>query len=104
MAVCTSKHHVRKVGLGEARDTTLMVGGRSQGVGKFLQGGGAGDSIVWFRNMGRFGVNSKNDKGESHGVPENDHRKESKAIRRWDMGDSGGRRRTRISGNPVISD
>ena len=29
------------------------------------------------------------------------HKEESKAIRRWDMGDAGGRRHTRGSGNPV---
>ena len=41
-----AKHHARKVGLGEAGDTNLTGGGRSQGVSKFIQGGGAGDYIV----------------------------------------------------------
>ena len=102
MASCAEKYHVRKVALGEARDNTLTVGGRSQGVVKFLQGGGAGDSIVCFRNVVPFGVNVKEDRGDSHGGYENDHKKESKAIRRWDMVNSGVRRHTRSSGNPVI--
>ena len=92
---------LRKVGLGEARDTTLTGGGRSQVVSKFLQGGGAGYSIVCFINVGPFGVNGKEDRGDSHGGYENDHRKESKYIRRWDMGDSGGRRHMRGSRKPV---
>ena len=101
MARCAAKHHARKVGLGEARYTTLTGGGRSKCAGKFLQGGGAGNSIVWVRNMGPFGVNGKEDRGDSHGVTENDHREESKAIRRWYMGDAGGRRDMRSSKNPV---
>ena len=53
------KHNVRKVGLGKPREATLAGGGRSQGVGKFLQGVGAGDSIVWVRDVGPLGVNGK---------------------------------------------
>ena len=53
------KHHARKVGMGEARDTTLTGRGGSQGVGKFLQVGGTDDSIVWVVNMGPLGVNGK---------------------------------------------
>ena len=45
--------------MGEARDTISMGGGRSQGIGNFLQGGGAGDSIVWFVKVGTFGVHGK---------------------------------------------
>ena len=45
--------------MGGARDTTPTGGGRSQGVGKFLKGGGTCDSIVWVRNVGPFGVNGK---------------------------------------------
>ena len=75
MAGCAAKHYARMVVLGEARDTTLTGGGRSQGVGKFLQGGGAGDYIVWVGNVDPFGVNGKEDRGDAHGVPENDHRK-----------------------------
>ena len=62
--------------------TNLTGGVRSQGVGKFLQGGGAGNSILWVRNVGPFSVNGKEDIGDAHGVPENDHGEESKAIRR----------------------
>ena len=101
MDSCTSKHHALKVGLGEARDTTAAGGGRYQGAGKFLHGGGAGNSIVWVRNVGPFGVNGKEDRGDAHGVPENDHGEESEAIRRWDMGDSGVRSHMGGSGNPI---
>ena len=34
----------------------MTRGGISQGVGKSLQGGGAGDYMVWVRNVGPFGV------------------------------------------------
>ena len=99
-----AKHHARKVGLGEARETNWKGGCRCQGVGKFIQGGGASDSIVWVRKMGPFGVNGKEDRGGAHRVPTNDHREERKAIRRWDMGDARGRRHTRGSRNPVGQD
>ena len=81
--------------MGEARDTNSTGGGRKQVVVKFPQGNGAGNSIVWVGNMGPFGVNGKEDRGEEHGVPANDHREESKAIMRWNMVDDGGRRHTR---------
>ena len=51
--------------------------------------------------MGPLGVNGKEDRGDTNGVPANDHGEESKAIRRWDMRDAGVGRRTRGSGNPV---
>ena len=51
--------------------------------------------------MGPFGVNGKEDSGESHGVPVNHHEEESELTRRWDMGYDGGRRHTRGRGNPV---
>ena len=47
----------------EAGDTPVMGGGRSQGLGKFLQGNSAGDSIVWVRNVGPFGINEKGGEG-----------------------------------------
>ena len=59
-------------------DTTSTGGGRYQGVGKFLWGGGAEDSIVWVRNVGPFGVNDKEDRGDKHIVPTNGHGVESK--------------------------
>ena len=101
LAGCAEKHHARKVGLGEARDTTLMGEVRSQGVGNFLQGGGAGDSIVWVGNVVPFGVNGKEDRADAHGVTVNYHWEESKNFRRWDMGDSRGIRHTRGRGNPA---
>ena len=95
------KHHAHKVGLGEARDTTLTGGGISQGIGKFLQGSGAGDSILWVINVVPLGFNGKEDRGDTHRVPANDHGEESAAIRIYDVGDAGGGKRTRSSGNPV---
>ena len=56
----------------ESGDTNLTGGGISQGVGKFLQGGGAGDSIVWVGEVGRFGVNDQDDREDTHRFPEND--------------------------------
>ena len=78
----------------------MTGGGRSQVVGRFLQGGGAGDSIVWVRNVGPFGVNGKEDRVNAHGVSANDHGEESKKIRIWDMGDPGSIRNTRGIRNP----
>ena len=101
MAVCAAKHHAREVGLGEAGNTTLEVGGRYQGVGKFIQGGGAGNSSLWVGDVGTFGINGEEDRGDTHGVPETNHREESEVVRRWDMGDARGGRRTRGSRNPV---
>ena len=104
MAVCSAKHHARKVGLEEAGYATSTGGGRTQGVVKFLQGGGAVNSIVWVGDVGTFGGNGEEVRGDTHGVPATDHGEESEVIRRWDMGDSGGGRRTRFSGNPVRED
>ena len=77
----------------------MTGGGISQGVGKFLKVGGAGDSIVWVGNVDPFGVNDKEDRRDSHRIPANDHREERKAISRWYMGYFGGRRHMRGSGN-----
>ena len=64
-------------------------------------GGGAGNSIAWVGNVRPFGVNGKEDRGDAHGVPTNDHGEDSEAIRRWGMGDAGVRRHTIVKGNPV---
>ena len=101
MTGCVAEHHARKVGLGETGDTAAAGGGRTQGVGNFLQGGGAGNSIVWVGDVVTFGVNDEEGRGHTHGVPGTDNREAREAIRRWDMGDAGGRRRTRGSGNAV---
>ena len=101
MAVCAEKHHASNVGLREAKDTTLTGEGRSQGVGKFIQGGGTGNSIVWVRNMGPFSVNEKEDREDAHVVPANVHGEESKSIIRWDKADAWGRINTRGSRNTV---
>ena len=54
-----AEHHARKVGLGETGDTSLTVRGITQGVAKFLQGGGEGNSIVWVGDVGPFVVNGE---------------------------------------------
>ena len=74
------RHHARKVGLGEARETTSTGGGRYQGVGKFIKGSGAGNSIVWVGNVGPFGVNGKEDRGDTHVVPANDRGKRANQL------------------------
>ena len=74
--------NIATFGLGEAGDTTLTGGGRIQGVDKFIQGGGAGDYIVWVRDVGHFGVNDEEGRGETHRVPATDHGEEREAIRR----------------------
>ena len=60
-----------------------------------------GDSIVWVRDVGPFGVNGKEDRGNAHVVPANDHGEDTKTIRRWDMRDAGRRRHSRGIGYPV---
>ena len=57
--------------------------------------------IVWVVNVGPLVVNHKEDRGDTRGFTANDHREENEAIRRWDLGESGGGRRTRGSRNPV---
>ena len=95
---------MHRVGLGVAGGTASTGGGRTQGVVKFLQEGGAGDSILWVGYMGPFGVNGKEGREDTHRVPTTDHGEESEAIRRWDMGDAGDRRCTRGIGNSVGED
>ena len=51
------EHHARKVGLGETGVTASMGGGRTQGVGNFLQDSGAGDYTVWIGYVVTFGGN-----------------------------------------------
>ena len=51
--------------------------------------------------MGPFSINDKEDIEDVHGVTENDIREEREVIRRWDMGDTRGRRHTRGSRNLV---
>ena len=99
-----AEHHACNVGLEETGDTDLMGGSRTQGVGSFLQDGGAGDYIVWVGDVGPFGVDGKDGRGDTHGVPATDHGEASKVIRRRDMGDAGGGRHKRDSGNPVSED
>ena len=73
MTGCAAKHHACKIILEEASDTSSTGTGISQGVRKFLQGGGAGNIIVWVGNVGPLGVNGKEDRGKPPGDPANDH-------------------------------
>ena len=104
MAGCAAEQHARKVGLGETGDTASAGGGRTQSVGNFLQGSGAANSIVSIGDVLPFGVNSKDGRGYIHRVPATDQGEVSEAVRRRDMGDAGGRKRTVISGNAVNED
>ena len=51
------EYNAHKIGLGETEDTALTRGDRTQGIGNFLQGRGAGDSTVWVGYVGTFGNN-----------------------------------------------
>ena len=101
MASYAAEHNARKVGLGETRENALTGGGRTRGVENFLQGGGAGNSIIWVRDVGPFGVNDEEGRRYTHGVPATDTGEASEAIRIQDMGDAGDRSRIRGSGNAV---
>ena len=90
--------------MGETGDTDLTGGGRTQGVGNFLQGGGAGNSIIWVGDMGNFRVNGKEGSRDTHRVPAADHRESGKVIRRRDMVDARGGRRMRGRGSEVGED
>ena len=88
----------------ETGDTASTGGGITQGVGNFLQGGGTGDSIVWFGDVGNFGGSGEEGRGYTHRVPATDNVDVSEAVRRRDMGDAGGGRRTRGIGKAVSKD
>ena len=77
----------------------MKGGGRTEGIGNFIQGGGASNSIVWVRDVGPFGSNGEKGRGDTHGVSATDHGDVSKAVLRRNMGDAGGGRRTRGSRN-----
>ena len=69
MAGCAAEHHVRKVGLRDTGDTAPTRGGRTQGVRNFQQGGGAGNSTAWVRDVGPFGDNREECGRDTHWVP-----------------------------------
>ena len=77
---------------------------RTQGVRNFLQGGGAGNSTVWVRDMGPFEGNVEEGRRDTHGVPATDHGEASEVVKRRDMGDTGGGRRIKGSRNAVGKD
>ena len=104
MAGCVAGHHGCKVSLGDTGYTASTRGGITQGVGKFLQGGGAGDSTVWVGNMVSFGDNGEECGWDTHWVTLLNHREVSEAAKRQDMGDAWSGRRTRSSRNAVGED
>ena len=59
--------------MGETGDTSPMGMGRPQGGRNVLQGGGAGDIIVWFGDMDPFGGNVEEGGRDAHWVPSADH-------------------------------
>ena len=90
--------------MGETGDTALKRENTTQGFGNFLQGGGAGNSIVWVGDVGPFGVNGEEGRSDTHGVPSTSHREASEVVKRQGMGDVGGGRRMGGSGNAVGKD
>ena len=83
-----AKHHARKVGLGEARYTTMTRRGGSQGVGNILQGGGTINMTVWFAYLGPFGGNGEKGRRITHIFSHTDHGEASAVGSRRDMGDA----------------
>ena len=74
----------------ETGDTASMGGGRTQGVGNFLQDSGAGNSTVWIGYVVPFGGNGEEVRRDTHRVTATDHREAIDTVKRQDMGDSGG--------------
>ena len=75
-------------GLLDDEDTATTGRGRTQGVGNVLQGGDAGNSTVWVRDVGPFGGNGEEGGKDSHSVPLTDHGEGSAAVRGQDIGDT----------------
>ena len=90
--------------MGENGDTSLKRGGRTQGLGNFIQGGGAGDSTVWVVDVGTFGGNGEEGGRGTHWVSLSDHGEAIEAAKIWDMGDAWGRRHMGYSRNVVGED
>ena len=63
-----AEQHACKVVLGETGDTAPTRGGRTQGVGNFLQGVGVGGSTVWVGDVGPFGDNGEEGGRDTHWV------------------------------------
>ena len=66
MAGCAAEHHAQKVSLGETGGTAPTGRGRTEGVGNFLQGGGAGNYTVWVGDVGPFGGNGEEGGRDTH--------------------------------------
>ena len=90
--------------MGETGDTALKRENTTQGFGNFLQGGGAGDSIVWVGYVGPFGENGEEGRRDTHRISLSYHVEESEGNRRQDIGDAWGGRRTGCSRNTVGGD
>ena len=81
-----------------------MKGVITQGIGNFLQGGGAGDSTVWVRDVGTFGNYGEEGGRNAHWVHLSDHGEASEVAKIRDIGDAWGGRRTGGSGETVCGD
>ena len=92
MARCAVKHHAHKVSLRDTGDTASTKGDRTQGIGNFLQGGGAGDCTVWVGYVVPFGDNGEEGGRYTHWVPLSGHGESSGAFRRRNRGYTQGRR------------
>ena len=92
------------IGLGDTGDTAPTGRGRTQGVGNFLQGGGSENSTVWVGDVGPFGGNGEEGGGDTHLVPSEGHWESSEAVKRRDIWDARGGKRTGDSGNPFGED
>ena len=104
MAGCAAEHHALKVIKGENGETSTTGRGRTQGGGNVLQGGGAGDPIVWVRDVGNFGGNEEEGGREVHWVTLKFHGEASAEVRRWEVGDAWSGRSAGGSGNAVDDD
>ena len=90
------KNHARKVGLGEVlqqeeTDTKLLESFYRAMV----------KAIILYGSEKWVLPSSMANRIEGTHTGANDHGEESKAIRRWDIGDAGGRRQTKGNGEPV---
>ena len=88
MAGCAAEHHARKVGLGDSRDTALTGRGIPQGGSNVLQGGGPGNTDVWFRDVGTFGGNGEESRRAAHRFTHTYHREVSAEDRRRYVGEA----------------
>ena len=77
---------MRKVGLGEAGDTTKTRRGKHQGVRNVLQGGGTSNITLWFGVLGPFGGNVEEGRRSTHIFSQADHGEARASESGKDMG------------------